>query len=309
MPIHDVFLSHNSKDKYYVTQIAEHLERSNLTVWFDKDRIFGGDNFQDEIQEAIISSATAVICIGSHELGRWQKVELDALRILAGDQRIKIVTLLLPMVEELPDQREYVFLKSNRYLQWKNGDSEGLDELVDSIFQSFRSWRTLELKRLEEQRRDIEARLREVDQKINQIKSDFGTELSDQDIAALKWLSLIQKNIKQYAVKAINQFPSISNDITEGAPIFEKFCIDLDTLIDFIDSAFRTKHSQRIHDIGIDFSLKAAHLPQDVTAYEVYASVLKLVKNRIPTDLVGKDIKKELEEYFHYLETQVLSLI
>jgi hypothetical protein len=45
----EVFVSYSSKDKPKVLQIVSYLERCGVTVWIDRDRIYGGTNYGPEI--------------------------------------------------------------------------------------------------------------------------------------------------------------------------------------------------------------------------------------------------------------------
>jgi TIR domain len=309
MRIRDVFLSHNSEDKYYVFQLAEHLRRSNLTIWFDKEEIHGGSNISDKIQEAVMHSATAIVCVGESGLGDWQKLELDSLQTLAVKKRINIITLMLPQVSELPDTYNHLFLQTSRYLQWKTGNPEELEELVDSIFNSLREWSRTELIRLEKQKSETKVKLREIDERISQIKSDFGDELSIQDKNALRWLSSVQKNIRNYILKSLQSLDIDSENMVSGEPAFEFLCINLSTLIEFIDFSFRTKDIQRIYDINIDLSIQDSNLPEGVTAENVYKAIFKAIKANIPVSLIGEDTEIELIQYFDHIETQIFSTI
>ena len=44
--IHDVFLSHSSKDKAVVRAVAERLRAGGLRVWLDVWEIRPGDNYE-----------------------------------------------------------------------------------------------------------------------------------------------------------------------------------------------------------------------------------------------------------------------
>jgi TIR domain len=50
---HDVFLSHNSRDKPRVRQLADRLRASGLRVWFDEWTIRAGDDIYLAIERGL----------------------------------------------------------------------------------------------------------------------------------------------------------------------------------------------------------------------------------------------------------------
>ena len=50
---YDVFLSHSSKDKEVVRDIAEQLRANDLNVWFDAWEIRPGDSIPAKIEEGL----------------------------------------------------------------------------------------------------------------------------------------------------------------------------------------------------------------------------------------------------------------
>ncbi|WP_017298655.1 toll/interleukin-1 receptor domain-containing protein [Nodosilinea nodulosa] len=100
----DVFLAHNSKDKPLIRQICEELKNRGVKLWLDEERIVPGDRFLDKIQEAISQSKTAIVCIGSEGLGRWQEIETEMLISLCIQQGVKVIPVLLPPIEALPSK-------------------------------------------------------------------------------------------------------------------------------------------------------------------------------------------------------------
>lgn len=51
--IYDVFLSHSSKDKAIVRDIAERLRKDGLKVWFDKWSIKPGNSIPSKVEEGL----------------------------------------------------------------------------------------------------------------------------------------------------------------------------------------------------------------------------------------------------------------
>ena len=70
----DVFLSHNSQDKDRVRIIADVLEDHGRRPWLDERQLKGGDLWIQELEQGIVDSASAVVAIGEHSMGRWQRL-------------------------------------------------------------------------------------------------------------------------------------------------------------------------------------------------------------------------------------------
>ena len=90
----DVFLAHNSNDRPFVQEIYGKLQDRGIKPWLDIVEIAPGDVFLTKIQEAIIQSKTAVICIGSTGLGKWQDLEAQILINLFIQKGMKIIPVL-----------------------------------------------------------------------------------------------------------------------------------------------------------------------------------------------------------------------
>lgn len=100
----DVFLAHNSKDRPLVQQIHRKLKERGIKPWLDIERIAPGDSFLEKIQEAIIQSKTAAICIGPTGLGKWQALEAQTFIGLCIQQGVKVIPVLLPTVKTVPSE-------------------------------------------------------------------------------------------------------------------------------------------------------------------------------------------------------------
>ncbi|MFE4108376.1 toll/interleukin-1 receptor domain-containing protein [Almyronema epifaneia] len=99
----DVFLAHNSLDKPLIQKIYDELQKRGIKPWLDEVEICPGDNFQFMIRKAIKAARTAAICIGQNELGKWQELETQTFVSLAVQQSVRIIPVLLPGVEKIPE--------------------------------------------------------------------------------------------------------------------------------------------------------------------------------------------------------------
>jgi small GTP-binding protein len=72
----DVFLSHSSKDKAVVREVAERLRKDGLRVWFDEWVLKPGDNLPKKIDDGLEQSRVLVLCMSARAFGSdWAQLE------------------------------------------------------------------------------------------------------------------------------------------------------------------------------------------------------------------------------------------
>ncbi|MBL9182526.1 MAG: TIR domain-containing protein [Verrucomicrobiaceae bacterium] len=77
----DVFLSHSSKDKPVVRDIAERLKKDGVKVWFDEWEIKPGDSIPAKIEEGLERSRVLVLCMSANAFGSdWAQLESGTFR-------------------------------------------------------------------------------------------------------------------------------------------------------------------------------------------------------------------------------------
>jgi hypothetical protein len=99
----DVFLSHNSKDKPAVRELARRLSERNIHVWLDEDQLIPGRNWQPLLEKGIQRSSTGVVVVGRDGLGPWENEEMQALLRQAANSGKPIIPVLLPGAESTPE--------------------------------------------------------------------------------------------------------------------------------------------------------------------------------------------------------------
>jgi hypothetical protein len=78
---YDVFLSHSSKDKDIVRDVAERLRADGLRVWFDSWELRPGDSIPAKIEEGLEQSRVLVLCMSANAFGSdWAKLESGTFR-------------------------------------------------------------------------------------------------------------------------------------------------------------------------------------------------------------------------------------
>jgi hypothetical protein len=75
-----VFLSYVHEDSEIVGEIRDHLEAAGIPVWMDKEQLWGGSSWKDEIRQAITNNALAfVACFSPNSVSKdktyqWQEI-------------------------------------------------------------------------------------------------------------------------------------------------------------------------------------------------------------------------------------------
>ena len=78
---YDVFLSHSSRDKAVVRDVAERLRGDGLRVWFDEWEIRPGDSIPAKIEAGLENSRVLVLCMSAHAFGsEWAQLEAGTFR-------------------------------------------------------------------------------------------------------------------------------------------------------------------------------------------------------------------------------------
>jgi hypothetical protein len=73
-----VLLSYNSVDREFVRQIKNELRSRELHTWFDEDQM-GPGSIQGQLSPVLNTISAALILIGEHDQGPWQREEVKSL--------------------------------------------------------------------------------------------------------------------------------------------------------------------------------------------------------------------------------------
>jgi WD40 repeat protein len=77
----DVFISHSSKDKAVIRDLAERLRADGLRVWFDEWNIRPGDSIPAKIEDGLEQSRVLVLCMSAQAFGSdWAQLEAGTFR-------------------------------------------------------------------------------------------------------------------------------------------------------------------------------------------------------------------------------------
>ncbi|MFL6202551.1 MAG: tetratricopeptide repeat protein, partial [Thermoanaerobaculia bacterium] len=131
-PVYDLFLSHNSKDKPAVREIAKVLRALRLRVWLDEDDLVPGRPWQEALEEIIQTAKAAAVLVGRDGLGPWENQEMRGCLSEFVNRRLPVIPVLLPGAPTKPDLP--FFLRAFTWVDLRDGITfEGLDRLVWGI--------------------------------------------------------------------------------------------------------------------------------------------------------------------------------
>lgn len=134
---YDVFLSHNSKDKSAVEQIATLLrEKYGLKCWLDKWNLVPGEPWQEALEGALDQCRTVAVFVGPNTISPWENEEMrSALETRVHDKERRVIPVLLPGA---PDSRHLElprFLSRLTWVDFRGGleDENALNRLYSGI--------------------------------------------------------------------------------------------------------------------------------------------------------------------------------
>ncbi len=117
----DVFLSHNSRDKPQVEQIAQRLvSDAKLKPFLDKWHLIPGDQWQPELADALERSATVAVFFGPYGSGPWHSEEMQValMRAVREKEEYRVIPVILPHAnpDTIPD-----FLQLRTWVDFRDG--------------------------------------------------------------------------------------------------------------------------------------------------------------------------------------------
>jgi hypothetical protein len=131
----DVFISHASEDKNdFVRQLADHLRRSGLRVWFDEFTLTVGDSLRRSIDRGLSKSRYGIVVISPSFLQKdWPQRELDGLVA----REVDGVKVILPIWHNMTADviRRYSPMLADRLAV---SSSKGLDHVTSQLLQAIR---------------------------------------------------------------------------------------------------------------------------------------------------------------------------
>ncbi|MFC1736300.1 toll/interleukin-1 receptor domain-containing protein [Candidatus Hydrogenedentota bacterium] len=125
---YDVFLSHSSKDKPTVRELAERLRRDEVRVWFDEWEIRPGDSIPAKIDAGLECCRVLVLCMSSHAFDSgW--VQLEAYTFRFRDPLNEERRFIPLRLDDAPIKGS---LAQISYIDWRDEDDREYQRLVSA---------------------------------------------------------------------------------------------------------------------------------------------------------------------------------
>lgn len=124
-----VFISHSSKDKQTIRQLASDLKAEGVDVWLDEREILIGDSISEKIGQGLAESDYFLIAISEHSIqSEWVKKELNNAIIKEIEKR---KTVVLPI--KLGGVKMPSIISDKMYADFTISYKEGFSKLINTI--------------------------------------------------------------------------------------------------------------------------------------------------------------------------------
>lgn len=123
------FLSHSSKDKPFIRQLAADLTANGIGVWLDEQRIRVGESIPERLAQGLAESDYYLIAVSNASAGsEWVKKELNGALLREIERRhVSVLPLKLddsPMPESIRDKK---------YANFSESYKTGLNDLLTAL--------------------------------------------------------------------------------------------------------------------------------------------------------------------------------
>lgn len=124
-----VFLSHSSKDKPFIRQLAADLTNEGILVWLDEQQIKVGDSINNSINQGLAESDYFVIALSDDSVqSEWVKRELNSALIdEIEEKKVKVLPL------KLSECSFPKLIKDKKYADFTKSYQHGLEELLKAL--------------------------------------------------------------------------------------------------------------------------------------------------------------------------------
>jgi hypothetical protein len=124
-----VFISHSSKDKPIIRQLATDLKSEGIDVWLDEQRILVGESISEKIGQGLAESDYFIIAISEHSVqSEWVKKELNNAIVNEIEKR---KTIILPI--KLSDVEIPTLIRDKMYADFTVSYKQGFSKLINTI--------------------------------------------------------------------------------------------------------------------------------------------------------------------------------
>ncbi len=191
-----IFIAHASEDKPKVRELYTRLKQSGLNPWLDEKDLLPGQNWRDEIPNALRKSDFFIACLSSQSISKQGYIQREfrqALNLLAERPTGTIYLIPLKLDDcEIPDLRQNEYgINIRDYQSINYWEDDGYEKLIKSInyqwekqgyqfpdnnsslFYSSKMMEENELQRLQEKYEQIDGLNRDLSTQIIRLESAF----------------------------------------------------------------------------------------------------------------------------------------
>ena len=125
-----VFLSYDRADEAFAKALSAELTKRGLSVWMDEERLLPGDNWAEQIGEALKKSKAMVVLISPESMrSKWIRHEIE---YALGDLRYE--NRLFPVLVRQTDQVPWILRELNM-LSARQGTAKISESIADALKQ------------------------------------------------------------------------------------------------------------------------------------------------------------------------------
>lgn len=134
----DFFLSHSSKDKNIVKNIANILKEKGINVWLDEWDIEPGGNIVKEINSGLENSLFVLVFLSNKSVkSKW--VEEEWTKKVYEEIDVDTIKVIPVIIDEMSPNLIPLILRGKKYLNFTNNNFDEIDKLVDIVKQTHKS--------------------------------------------------------------------------------------------------------------------------------------------------------------------------
>jgi len=124
-----VFISHSSRDKPIIRQLASDLKAEGVDVWLDEQRILIGDSISEKIGQGLAESDYFIIAISKHSVtSEWVKKELNNAIVNEIEKRRTVILPIKLSEVEIP-----TLIRDKMYADFTVSYKQGFSKLLNTI--------------------------------------------------------------------------------------------------------------------------------------------------------------------------------
>jgi len=134
----DAFISYSSQDSDFVDQLTRILKSTGVKVWLDKDELYPGVNWIEELERGIEQSQHMLLVVSPNSLNSpWANFEIGAILSKFAHSP---ETLIIPVLTQDVDVSLLpVFIKNRVFVNAANMNLDELGSKISQIFADSRS--------------------------------------------------------------------------------------------------------------------------------------------------------------------------